>query len=423
MEPLMVACVQQRMRITETPGDFESQARRFLHQARTKAVQLVVFPELAGLMLAPSLISRFKLGFIKREAQGKQPGAGFWSQSLGRVAGSTAGAMGGGFRGSLTRLVRKNSDVFRDVYFETFGRLAQEYQVAILGGSIYLYDPETASVRHRAYLFDVDGEVIGYQEKLNLAYNEQDLATPGNEVTVLDSRFGRIGVLMGQDAMFPEVARLLALQGADLILGIAATAGPAQGSAVRSALALRAEENQVFVAASFLLGPNLLGQENVDDYYGQSAVMAPISMTPKGDGVLIQAGTDRTEGFISAELDMDKLYDLRQTSRFRPRQQMHLGNLGPVLAEMYERGLSIDEAMEQHLAGPAGAPPEPVEIEYEPPAAVQLEPLPQPEPEPEPQPEPEAEPAAEEKGEAAESQGDASVPEAMLLGGSREKEE
>jgi predicted amidohydrolase len=375
MDPIMIACIQPRMKIAETPEDFKAEARRFLRQAQAKAVRLVVFPELLGLMLAPSLISRFKLGFIKREARGRQPGAGFLSQSMGRVAGSTAGALGGGFRGSLTRLLRKDSDAFREVYIETFGSLAQEYEMAILGGSLYLYDPETDGVRHQAYLFDVDGEVLGHQDKFNLAYSERDLAVPGSNLSVIETRFGRIGMLIGQDAMYPELARLLTIQGADLLIGVVAASGPAQASVLRSALALRAEENQMFVAASFLVGPNLLGQES--DYHGQSALLAPISLTPRGDGVLIQTGTDRTEGIVSAELNMDALYELRQTSRFRPRQEMHLGNLGPVLAEMYDRGLSVEQAIEQHIAGPAEPVPEAMEIQPEPPAEVQFQPEPE----------------------------------------------
>jgi predicted amidohydrolase len=423
MEPIRVACVQQRMKFAETPEEFAAEARRFLYQAQAKAAQLVVFPELSGLMLAPSLISGVKRGLVKREARGKQPGAGLLSQSVGRMAGSTAGAMGGGFRGSLARMVRKNSDDFYDLYVKTFGSLARQYETAILGGSLYLYDPETASVRHRSYLFDIDGAVLGYSEKLNLGYAEKELAQPGSDLPVLDTRFGRVGVLIGQDIMYPELARLLAIQGADLLIGIAAAAGPAAGSAIRSALSLRAEENQVFAAASFLIGPNLLGQENVQDYCGQSALLAPISLTVRGDGLLIQTGTDRTEGIIAAELDMDGLYDLRQTSRFRPRQKINLGNLGPVLAEMYEQGLGIDEALEQHIVSPAepvlepveieAEPvPEPVEIEAEPPASVRPEPLPEPAIEEPPAPPALESPAERESSPVSESP---SVPEAMSI--------
>ena len=124
MQNIIVACVQPRMHVFTTPEEFETEARRFLRQAQAKAAQLVIFPELTGVMLAPGMISGFKKGFIKRADQGRRPEAGFWARRLGRVAGSTGGAVGGGFRGSMTRLLRKKSDELRDVYFETFGNLA-----------------------------------------------------------------------------------------------------------------------------------------------------------------------------------------------------------------------------------------------------------------------------------------------------------
>ena len=99
MENTIVACVQQRMGIMDSREEFEAAAGRFLHQARAKSAQLVIFPELTGLMLAPPLISGFKLGFIKRADEGNRPTAGLLRRRLGRVSGAAAGAMGGGFRG------------------------------------------------------------------------------------------------------------------------------------------------------------------------------------------------------------------------------------------------------------------------------------------------------------------------------------
>jgi hypothetical protein len=153
---------------------------------------------------------------------------------------------------------------------------------------------------------------------------------------------------------------LLAIQGVELLVGIAASPGAAQANVIRSAMALRAEENQVFAAVSFLLGPNYLDRENPEDYYGQSALLAPISLTRGGEGVLVQVGTNRTEGLVAAELDAGALNMLWETSRFRPRREMCLGNLGPVLAEMYRDGLTIEQAIEQRPAGPVEPPPEPV---------------------------------------------------------------
>ncbi len=372
MQNITVACVQPRMTVHTTADEFTAEARRFLRQAQAKAVQLTIFPELTGVLLAPPLISRFKLGFVKRQDRGRQPNSGFLARSLGRLAGTTASALGGGFRGSLERLLRKKSDEYLALYQETLGQLAAKYSTAIVGGSFYILDPETGTIRNRAYVFDVDGTVLGYQDKLNLTPDEQELAAPGNELTVFDTRYGRLGVLIGRDALYPELARLLALQGADLIAGIAAIPGVAYAHVVRNALALRAEENQVYAAASFLIGPNHLGREDRDDYYGRSALLAPIALTPQADGVLVQAGTNRTEGFIAATLDGAALESLRQSGAFRPRSEMHLGGMGPLLAELYEEGLTIEEAASRYA--PAIAPlPEEEEAAFAPlPVAEEL---------------------------------------------------
>ncbi len=389
MDHITVACVQQRISIQPTREEFETEARRFLRQAQAKSARIILFPELAGLMLAPPLISGLKLGFIKQEDQSKQPGAGVFSRAMGRVAGSTAGALGGGFWGSLERLVRKKSEAFLDTYLDTFGGFAREYGMIVVGGSLFLQDPETGTVRHRVYVFDTDGQVLGFQDKFHLAPSEARLAEPGIDLTVIDTRQGRLGLLLGRDSLYPELARLLALQGADLIAGLAASPGAAQGRVVRSALALRAEENQVFTAACFLLGTNYVDRGPREEFHGQSALMAPISLTPKGDGVLVEAGTNRTESLIAVDLDMDGLEELRQSSRFQPRQQIHLGNLGTLLADFYRRGLSIEEAIAANLAG-VGEPAPETELEpatfevppVEAPTAGVSEPVPETEPEP-----------------------------------------
>ncbi len=66
MDNLTVACVQHRMSITATRDEFESGVRRYLRQAQSKAAQITIFPEQTGTMLAPPLVSGFKLGFIKQ---------------------------------------------------------------------------------------------------------------------------------------------------------------------------------------------------------------------------------------------------------------------------------------------------------------------------------------------------------------------
>jgi predicted amidohydrolase len=409
MENVTVAVVQQRMSIPPTHEDFEVEARRFLRQAQAKAVHLTVFPELTGVMLAPPLISGFKRSFIQRKDEGKQPKAGILSRSLGRLAGTTGGALGGGFRGSLERLLRKRSNELRDAYIEMFGRLAREFSTGIVAGSLYIFDEETETVKNRSYVFDVAGEVVGHQDKLNLSAGERELAAPGSAVNVLETRYGRLGLIIGLDALYPEVARLMAIQGADLLVGIVASPGASPAKTIRSALAVRAEENQVFAACSFLLGPNHLGQESHDDFYGQSALLAPISLTPKGDGVLVQAGTDRTEAIVAGHFALDELYTLRQTSRFRPRHDMHLGDAGAALADFYQQGLTIEQAVERDLAAFAETPAfEQVDWEPEMPEEEPLE---------------ERDKGLAEEGESEEDAEYPSVAEVLSLTGQEESEE
>jgi predicted amidohydrolase len=415
MENVVIGCVQPRMSILERHEELETLLRRFLRQPQAKSARLVVFPELMGVMLAPPLISGLKLGFIKQAGRGRHPAAGAVTRGVGRVADATAGVLGGGMRGSLGRLLAKNGDALHDTYLETFGGLARETGAVIVAGSIYLPDEDTGTIRNRAYVFDVDGSTIGFQDKFNLTPSEQELAVPGTRLNAIDTRYGRLGILIGRDALFPEFARLLAVEGADLVIGMAASPGAAPASVFRSALALRAEENQVYSAACFMLGPNFLDRQNREDYYGQSSLFCPISLSTRGDGVLAKAGSNRTEGIVVADLDAVALDTLRASSRFRPRKEMNLGDLGPALADFYRQGQTIEGAIEARTAGMLEIEPEP--LPYEPPSPM-IVPAPEPEePEPPATEPPELELPEPEQQEQ-EPEADAlpfSVPEAMAI--------
>jgi hypothetical protein len=170
-----------------------------------------------------------------------------------------------------------------------------------------------------------------------------------------------VGVLIGQDVLYPELARLLSVQDVDVLVNVLAVSGAAEANLLRSALAIRAEENEVFGAASFLLGPNYL--DDREDYCGQSALLAPVMLSEKRDGVLLQAGSARAESVVTGALPAEALYTLRQSGRMRLRREMNLGNLGPVLAEMYERGLTIEQAIEHRIAAPEKAASVPAPLE------------------------------------------------------------
>lgn len=107
----------------------------------------------------------------------------------------------------------------------------------------YVFDPQgTQQAKHRkVHLFDID--VAGGQR-----FFESDTLSPGQRYTLVDTPFGKLGVAICFDVRFAELFRILALEGARLIVVPAAfnmTTGPAHWELLFRARAL---DNQCFVA-------------------------------------------------------------------------------------------------------------------------------------------------------------------------------
>ena len=66
MKTLVVACIQQKMRLPQTLEEYREDLRRFLRAAANKRARLVVFPELAGVMVIPPLLGGFQANLLKR---------------------------------------------------------------------------------------------------------------------------------------------------------------------------------------------------------------------------------------------------------------------------------------------------------------------------------------------------------------------
>jgi predicted amidohydrolase len=120
-------------------------------------------------------------------------------------------------------------------------RAAARNRVWIVAG-LYLYDGDT--IYNSAVLLDRHGQIAGVYRKVQLPNQEwTDGFRPGNDLPVFDTDFGRIGIMICHDTMYPEVARGLALRGAELI---AVPIWGGQEVSVRS----RAVENGVWVVCS-----------------------------------------------------------------------------------------------------------------------------------------------------------------------------
>jgi predicted amidohydrolase len=124
---------------------------------------------------------------------------------------------------------------------EFFGQLAKQHDLYIVAG---LLERSAHLVYNVAVLIAPDGDVAGVYRKVCLPRSEIEQGiTPGNEYPVIETRFGRVGMMVCYDGFFPEVARQLSNHGAEII------AWPVWGCNPLLARA-RACENHVYVISS-----------------------------------------------------------------------------------------------------------------------------------------------------------------------------
>ncbi|MGK0500247.1 MAG: putative amidohydrolase [Oceanicoccus sp.] len=106
---------------------------------------------------------------------------------------------------------------------------------------------EDAGARHTAILLDDKGSRIGHYHQSHLQHSDRSWCVAGNELPVFDTAIGRIGLMLGYDAVFPEVATVLARKGAEII------AHPTSWNfdwELRLALPERAAENRVSILSA-----------------------------------------------------------------------------------------------------------------------------------------------------------------------------
>lgn len=138
--------------------------------------------------------------------------------------------------------------------WEKCSRLAAEYGIYLVAGSMPERD-EAGNIYNTSYVFDRNGHQIGKHRKMHLFdidvkggqyFKESDTLTPGDQVTVFDTEFGKMGLCICYDFRFPELARLMVDEGAQVIIAPAAfnmTTGPLHWELM---FRQRAVDNQVY---------------------------------------------------------------------------------------------------------------------------------------------------------------------------------
>lgn len=184
---------------------------------------------------------------------------------------------------------------------------AMKYNVNIVSGSMPLI--EDGQLYNMGFLCRRDGTWERY-EKVHITPNERQAwgIQGGKQVRVFDTDCGKVGVVICYDCEFPEMVRLLALQGMQILFVPFHTDTQTAYMRVRSCAMARAIENECFVAIAGSVG-NLPKVQNMDIQYAQSAVFTPCDHAFPTTGVKGEA-TANTEMVLVVDVDMSLLKDL-----------------------------------------------------------------------------------------------------------------
>lgn len=352
MEKPIVACIQQRLIVPKTADDYPAYLNRFLRTAKAKGAVLAVFPELSGLATSVATFSGWRNELLKTAGQGQHPRAGFWDRTKAKVASGAASVAQADLRKSLVSAVGSMPEALREAYVGVFAGLARHYEITIVAGTVYEVD-DAGSVYNVAYVFGPDGAVLGKQAKVMVARREASLARPAEGWGIIPTPAGRLGILIGGDTLYPEPSRILAYQGADMLVALAAVTQPATYHKIRHAAHARCQENQLYGLVSFLTGPDPFAQADVAPFVGASAIFAPADFTPRFSGVMVEVGSPLAEAVITAEWDYGALIELWEQSDTPLRRDMPMLQTGAILANVYASGVPLAEAERLMLTGPA----------------------------------------------------------------------
>lgn len=177
-----------------------------------------------------------------------------------------------------------------------------------------IYEEEISGIYYNtAAVIDADGKYLGKYRKTHIphvapGFWEKFYFRPGNlGYPCFDTAFARIGVYICYDRHFPEGARCLGLNGAEIIFNPSATV------AGLSEYLWKLEQPAHAVANGYFVGAiNRVGTEspwNIGEFYGQSYFCDP-------RGQMLAVGTRDQDELIVADLDMDKIKEVRNTWQF-----------------------------------------------------------------------------------------------------------
>jgi predicted amidohydrolase/ribosomal protein S18 acetylase RimI-like enzyme len=272
---IRVCSAQYQMRRVSSWEEFEQQVEFFVWTAAEYHCHFLVFPELFTVQLF-SMLDTKKLSPVDAIVQ---------------LAGMT------------------------DRYREMFTRMAKRTGLYIVGGSHPVH--AEGGIRNVGHLFTPTGNVYT-QDKLHITPDERREygIQAGEGLRVFETGHARVGILVCYDVEFPELARLQALAGAEVIFVPFSTDERKAYLRVRYTAQARAVENGIYTVLSGNVG-NLPQVENFLINYGQAAIFTPSDFSFPPDGIAGNADSN-SETVVISDLDLVVLEEAREMGSVRP---------------------------------------------------------------------------------------------------------
>ncbi|WP_129021851.1 carbon-nitrogen hydrolase family protein [Edaphocola flava] len=181
------------------------------------------------------------------------------------------------------------------------------YNVNIIAGSMPVV--EDNKLYNISFLCHRDGKVSEYR-KIHITPNEEKYysITGGDKIAAINTDCGKIGILICYDVEFPELSRLLALDGMKILFVPYLTDTQNAYTRVRHCAMARAIENECYVAIAGCVG-NLPGVNNMDIQFGQAAVFTPSDFAFPMNAIKAEA-TPNTEMTLIVDVDLKLLKEL-----------------------------------------------------------------------------------------------------------------
>lgn len=188
---------------------------------------------------------------------------------------------------------------------------AKNNNVWLVAGTIPVKSSDENKVYAACLVYNEKGEQVSRYDKIHLfdmhievtseTYKESETMEAGNQVVIVDTPFGKIGLAICYDLRFPELFRQLVLQGAEIIVvpsAFTAITGKAHWEVL---LRARAIENLCYMVASAQGGYHVNGRET----YGNSMIVDPW-------GTILDCLPDGS-GFVTADIDIENINKIRQS--------------------------------------------------------------------------------------------------------------